>query len=251
MRRSNAGWVYILDSNIEAHREDDYRIFKIGRATNLKSRVKHLGTAYAYKPTIAYAFFAQDCIAAEAELHELFQPQRLNGEWFRLGYEDLTFISDYAENAGYFEDVKGRLLPDPLMPYSESDRLKACIAELEEDCRLAARAKYFPLETRLDLPVCPLEIEEIISDADLTESADYEAYLEECRLQEEEEERLQMEREQFEHEQEELYAAEYDEGGGEEDWDHGYTDPKDKAFVSIQELIRGRMTEIITAGGGQ
>lgn len=166
MRKKRDGWIYVLDSNIEAHQNDDCRIFKIGRATSLSSRVKQLGTAYAFKPTINYAFYVEDYLSTEAELHELFAGQRLNGEWFRLDYADLGFISDYAGNSGYFENESGQLLPDPLMPHLEAQRIADCIAELEKDYRLATKVKYFPLGACLDLPVCLLETEEILSDED-------------------------------------------------------------------------------------
>lgn len=158
------GWVYVLDSDIEAHRDDDYRVFKIGRAKNLDSRMKQLGTAYAYKPTISYTFHSEDCIQAEAELHSLFAEQRLNGEWFRLGLEDLGFISDYAGNLGYFETATGEMIEDPERPFDENRIIELAIAELESNPQFALRAKYLPFNSSHDLPQCLIETEDLVGE---------------------------------------------------------------------------------------
>lgn len=210
--KEKSGWIYILDSNIEAHRDDDYRIFKIGRARQLTSRVKQLGTLYAYKPTISYAFQVSDYFAAEAELHDLFAGQRLNGEWFRLGYEDLTFISEYADHSGYLETDDGLFIRDFLFPYSEDQAIQQATLELSRNHALATRARYYELEPKLDLPTCLYEAETFYTDPaeeDREDLEDYERYLREREEEKEYEAALRQnqENEREEEREEEYYAA--------------------------------------------
>ena len=138
----------MLDSNIEAHEDDEVRVFKIGRAKDLTARVKQFDTAYAFKPSITYTFYASDYVKTERELHSLFAGQRLNGEWFRLSYEDLEFIANYAGNMGYIETVDGKLIKDFLFSEIEQYNLYECIEFLDSTPRFAKKVKYFPLSAK-------------------------------------------------------------------------------------------------------
>ncbi len=156
-----SGWVYILDSNIEAHRGDDIRIYKIGRAKQLDMRIKQLGTLYAYQPQITYVFPTDDRFRDESALHCKFADKRMNGEWFRLGYEDLGFIAnEFATCSGYIEADNGVLLPDPFRPVDpDIEAIQLIEAELEANPVFARSVKYLPLQRFRDYSnaVCPIE----------------------------------------------------------------------------------------------
>lgn len=142
-RNGTSGWIYVLDSDIEAHRDDETRIYKIGRASNLSNRIKQLSTAYAYRPVIAYTFHSHNYIQDEVVLHELFANKRLNGEWFRLDYSDIGFIANYAEFNGFYEATDGSFVPDPCKPYVEEEAVKMAELELSQNKHLAR--KHFQL----------------------------------------------------------------------------------------------------------
>lgn len=149
-----SGWVYVLDSGIEAHRDDELKVYKIGRATDLPGRVRQFGTAYAYKPTIAYAFQSADYIRDEAMLHEKFSEKRLNGEWFKLDYADMESIALIAEYQGIIEQHNGTFAYDPFRPYDEQEALVKAQAYINN------HPKYLTLSPDSSLSSDGYELEE-------------------------------------------------------------------------------------------
>lgn len=229
LKGKNPGWVYVLDSQIEAYADKDHGVYKIGRAQNLTPRIKQLRTAYAYKLHIAYAFETGDCVKDERLLHQRFASQNTNGEWFRLTLEDLGEISAFADYCGVFEMPDGRMVTDPFMPFDlqESRSIRLAVAELENNRTFAVESKYFPLEPTLDLPLDILEAEADthLSERGESEADQYEDYLEYCREEEEAQEYLLRQQEEAEEKED-------------EDWNHEYLEEGDEELVEAIEDIR-------------
>jgi hypothetical protein len=92
------GFVYLLSC------EEGY--FKIGRTNNPERRLDELHTLPPFKFELEHTIPADDMKAAEKELHQRFAEKRVNGEWFRLGVEDVSFIKALTEY------TMGKFTPD-------------------------------------------------------------------------------------------------------------------------------------------
>lgn len=86
--RSREGTVYVLAA------DDGSRRFKIGRTSQPVIRRQQLGTKLPFTISLAAAWKAEDSYATERELHEQFEEQRLEGEWFELSDDDLAWIRE-------------------------------------------------------------------------------------------------------------------------------------------------------------
>lgn len=78
------GFVYILGC------PEGY--YKIGRSTTLTDRIQQLAIQLPFKVHVVCILFALDCRAKERDLHRTFKSKRVNGEWFKLSDNDLTYI---------------------------------------------------------------------------------------------------------------------------------------------------------------
>lgn len=67
-------------------------VYKIGRTTNVKDRIRELSGFLPYKLTLIHWFWVEDAVTVERNLHGCFKLQRLGGEWFRLTSENLDHI---------------------------------------------------------------------------------------------------------------------------------------------------------------
>lgn len=251
-RRINtySGWVYVLDSDIESFRDDDTRVYKIGRAKRLDARIKQLSTLYAFQPRITYAFQTENCFRDELLLHEMFAAQRLNGEWFKLDYGDIGIISEFANFSGYFEKENGELVKDPFQPHNENEALNAAIQELESDFIFSLRTKYTPWNAS---PLFKND-EEAIGDL---AGAEYilQDIAEKFHTLRDERERMRQEDEELavEEERERMYREDVereisyrqeravnnaDDEDEDEEWNHEYIEESDYALIELIERIR-------------
>jgi hypothetical protein len=82
------GVVYLLRADNGYH--------KIGRAKCLTPRVTQIGIQVPMHIELAYHFEADDCVLAEAHLHERFAAKRVKGEWFDLSPEEVEWICGIA-----------------------------------------------------------------------------------------------------------------------------------------------------------
>ena len=79
------GFVYIIETQ---------GVYKIGRASNLESRVKKYQTENPYPITLIASAFIFDCVSYEKRLHKKFAHKKLRGEWFKLNDNDLDSLKN-------------------------------------------------------------------------------------------------------------------------------------------------------------
>ena len=77
------GWIYIIRAN---------KYYKIGRAQKPIERYSQLATLPPWPTEVVHTFESEDYYVMEKELHDLFSPKRVNGEWFALDDNDVEFL---------------------------------------------------------------------------------------------------------------------------------------------------------------
>jgi hypothetical protein len=87
--RKNIGHVYILGSTTG--------YYKIGRTNNLAQRLRRFEVALPFKIWLELDIAFWDCVWAEKYFHALFCNKRVNGEWFKLNYNDLIYIQNQGD----------------------------------------------------------------------------------------------------------------------------------------------------------
>lgn len=83
------GFIYILVA--ETGR------YKIGRASDLKRRMKQLRTAAAVTFTVLHSIRSADTVRTEKLLHEKFASSRCHGEWFDLTLVDVEWVTSLRD----------------------------------------------------------------------------------------------------------------------------------------------------------
>lgn len=78
------GYIYLVAS-LEGH-------YKIGRSKDVPTRVNTLSIQLPFRVELLHSFSADDYVRAEQIIHERFSHLRLNGEWFRLGEEEIEWF---------------------------------------------------------------------------------------------------------------------------------------------------------------
>lgn len=84
-KQTKAGIVYLLNSGI---------YYKIGKTKNLPSRMESLaiGVIAPFDIKLIHHFKTNDYSGDEKMLHNMFSEKRVNGEWFILTDEDVSYI---------------------------------------------------------------------------------------------------------------------------------------------------------------
>jgi predicted GIY-YIG superfamily endonuclease len=85
-----SGLVYVI-------RSGQTNLYKIGRTTDIKRRLKQLQTMNSNNLSIWKLIYCHDAIAMETSLHQKFKPFRKQGEWFSLNENCLKEIERIAE----------------------------------------------------------------------------------------------------------------------------------------------------------
>lgn len=79
------GYIYLIHCK-------EFDAYKIGRAKRPFQRSSTLQIQLPYPIEIVHLIPAEDPIKAEKYLHAMFEPERLNGEWFELSEENVDHI---------------------------------------------------------------------------------------------------------------------------------------------------------------
>ena len=82
---STRGYIYLIKSN---------NLYKIGRAKNLKSRIKTYQTENPFGIEVIFQKEVDDYIGTEKDLLTRFENKRERGEWFKLNNEDIQWIKE-------------------------------------------------------------------------------------------------------------------------------------------------------------
>ena len=87
-QRKQSGYIYVIEAA---------GFYKIGRASQLGSRIKSHQTSNPNEVTLYKSKFVQDCINCEKELHKIFNDKLERGEWFKLDKSDLEQIDIFLK----------------------------------------------------------------------------------------------------------------------------------------------------------
>lgn len=95
--------------------------FKIGVANDVESRLAQLSTGNPFPLEVQVIYEFENAESIEKALHQRYKENRVRGEWFRLGYEDLKNIHSvcFALGGSAFE-------------YTGQDATEEVIEEAEE-----------------------------------------------------------------------------------------------------------------------
>jgi hypothetical protein len=88
-KRLRPGSIYLISS--------PQGLYKIGRAVELKARMRAFESQFPFPVTLIHSFDVEDCPTAEQELHEKYSHRRANGEWFSLSEEEVEEIKAITE----------------------------------------------------------------------------------------------------------------------------------------------------------
>ena len=82
-QKRQSGYVYLINAG---------EFYKIGISRNINQRVTKLSTLPPFNITLVCIIKTDDMMGLEKELHETFSEKRVNGEWFTLSGEDVSYI---------------------------------------------------------------------------------------------------------------------------------------------------------------
>jgi hypothetical protein len=69
--------------------------YKIGCTTDAVSRLRGFNKQFPWVPELVIVIEIANVRSVEAFLHSTFKSQRVNGEWFKLSPEDVSFIKSH------------------------------------------------------------------------------------------------------------------------------------------------------------
>ena len=84
--KNESGLVYLLKS------VQDDPVYKIGVTNNIDKRLPQIATKLPFKVKLEHKIEHDNIYQLESDLHNKFSDKRLNGEWFSLEMEDITYI---------------------------------------------------------------------------------------------------------------------------------------------------------------
>lgn len=84
---NQSGFLYVLG--------DNYGNYKIGITKDVAKRLSTYKTHMPYDPVIIKIVFCNGVRSVEKAIHNKFKSNRLNGEWFKLGQDDLLYLNDF------------------------------------------------------------------------------------------------------------------------------------------------------------
>jgi AraC-like DNA-binding protein len=98
------GFVYIVTYGSAKWRYS-HPVIKIGVAVNINQRICELNTASPINLILVAAIQSKDPYTLEQYLHKTFGKNRLNGEWFELMPDMITFLRKHYLNGDRFDEL--------------------------------------------------------------------------------------------------------------------------------------------------
>ena len=91
---SKEGFVYLLKSGTGE--------YKIGRTRDVPTRVNTLKIQLPFRIELVHSIRVSDYVKAEQYLHQKFSSVRLNGEWFNLSFQQVTWFCSQTTIEGLY-----------------------------------------------------------------------------------------------------------------------------------------------------
>lgn len=88
------GFVYIVYFEDSSGK----KFYKIGIATNPKTRMNDLQTANPFELNVLFCFYCSDNLKLEKQLHLKFSHLNIKNEWFCLNYKSIKQIKEFILN---------------------------------------------------------------------------------------------------------------------------------------------------------
>lgn len=94
-----AGYIYLMRLN----KPDDegYYPCKIGKSKDVPTRQRQIGLVMPYEVELVHYVAVNDMVAAEQFLHDVYEPYRMRGEWFRLPQAGIDQYCQFHRHAVY------------------------------------------------------------------------------------------------------------------------------------------------------
>lgn len=86
INQMSSKYIYVIKCN---------QYYKIGLAKNLSSRLSAIQSGSPYSIQCIVKFKCSEPKYCESMLHEIFNGQKIRGEWFLLDKQDILFIKQY------------------------------------------------------------------------------------------------------------------------------------------------------------
>ncbi len=87
-KNARPGYIYLVEGR---------DCYKIGKSKDAPKRTRTFGLLLPFQTRLIHTIPTSDMAWAEAYLHQTFADVRLNGEWFELGYDDVSWICELTE----------------------------------------------------------------------------------------------------------------------------------------------------------
>lgn len=91
------GHVYLIMADFHLGESEAFGIYKIGMTAGCpKERVKQLQTGNDKSLKLVKSYFVYSPKSLERDLHKVFKDNRIQGEWFRLGFLELKMFGRFC-----------------------------------------------------------------------------------------------------------------------------------------------------------
>ncbi|AQQ52292.1 GIY-YIG nuclease family protein [Planococcus lenghuensis] len=114
------GYVYFVQEYLNG-------TFKIGKTKNIEKRMNVFGVKLPFENQLVFLIKCADHHQAEAVFHKHFADKRLEGEWFALTKEDVTWVRE----GKYTPEIEQTIFPPPPVPTDSSDEKPLTKKQLE------------------------------------------------------------------------------------------------------------------------
>lgn len=98
-RKKTEGHIYFITY--------DNKYYKIGKAKNLKNRIKVFSVEMPGEISVTHTVHSKDTWLTENLFHEYFKQKRIKGEWFDLSEKDLEYVKKGKYTKAIMKSIEG------------------------------------------------------------------------------------------------------------------------------------------------